>query len=150
MGVRRRTFTVMGTWRPRVDARFRWATPTGGQLLRTAALGSASRSHGNGPPGHRARVACRLLPATDDLLRTRLRLASGEWLAFQDYFVLRGHRTRWPRWTSRSAAARPGPGSSRPWPSPSGVIAPSNRRSPIWPILRCPDREAVGRLPVWR
>jgi LPPG:FO 2-phospho-L-lactate transferase len=38
-------------------------------------------------------VAVRLLPATDDRLRTRLRTPAGE-LEFQEWFVGRGHRDR--------------------------------------------------------
>jgi LPPG:FO 2-phospho-L-lactate transferase len=36
-----------------------------------------------------------VLPATDGALRTRIKTTSGEWLAFQDYFVLR-HAMRSP------------------------------------------------------
>ena len=34
-------------------------------------------------------VACRVLPATNDRLRTRVKVSGGGWLDFQDYFVLR-------------------------------------------------------------
>jgi LPPG:FO 2-phospho-L-lactate transferase len=37
-------------------------------------------------------AATRVFPVTDDPVRTRVRTAAGEWLAFQDYFVSRGHR----------------------------------------------------------
>jgi LPPG:FO 2-phospho-L-lactate transferase len=37
-------------------------------------------------------VDTRILPATDDRVRTRVRIADGTWLPFQEYFVGRGHR----------------------------------------------------------
>ena len=33
-----------------------------------------------------------VVPASDDPIRTRVRIADGSWLSFQDYFVVRGHR----------------------------------------------------------
>lgn len=39
-------------------------------------------------------VDTRILPSTDDPVRTRIRIADGTWLPFQEYFVERGHRDR--------------------------------------------------------
>jgi len=147
------TFTVMGHLEGLgVDARFRVGdADLAVNLLRTAALGSGEPlSTATARLATALGVACRLLPATDDLLRTRLRLASGEWLAFQDYFVLRGHRDEVAEVDFQgAAAARPGPGVVEALAAARlVVIAPSNPPLSIWPILAVPGiREAVGRAP---
>ncbi len=95
-------------------------------------------------------VQCRLLPATDDPLRTRVRLASGGWLAFQEYFVLRGYADEVAEVVFRGAgAARPAPGVLEAISAASlVVIAPSNPPLSIWPILAVPGlREAVAAAP---
>ena len=79
----------------------------------------------------------RLLPATDDVLRTKLRTEDGEWIAFQEYFVSRGHRDTVAEVSYEGAEdATPGPGVI---PAIEGadlvVIAPSNPPLSIWPIL---------------
>jgi LPPG:FO 2-phospho-L-lactate transferase len=87
-------------------------------------------------------VAARLLPATDDRLRTEVRTAHGTWLAFQDYFVLRRHRDpvsdiRFSGADDASAA----PGVVEAIATADlVVIAPSNPPLSIWPIL------AVGEI----
>lgn len=85
-------------------------------------------------------VQCSLLPVTNDRLRTRVRVASGEWLAFQDYFVRRGHREEVAELAHEgAAAARPAPGVLEALNGAALVlIAPSNPPLSIWPILAVP------------
>jgi LPPG:FO 2-phospho-L-lactate transferase len=82
-----------------------------------------------------------ILPATDDLLRTRLKTEAG-WLAFQDYFVLRRHRDEVLAVEYRGAEeATPAPGVLAAIESAATVvIAPSNPPLSIHPIL------AVGAI----
>jgi LPPG:FO 2-phospho-L-lactate transferase len=82
-----------------------------------------------------------ILPATDDRLRTEIITADGERLAFQDYFVIRGHRDE--------VAGLDFIGSEDAMPAPGVVeaiegadvvvIAPSNPPLSIWPILAVGD-----------
>jgi len=95
-------------------------------------------------------LACRLLPATDDCLRTRVHTAAGEWLSFQDYFVLRGHRDEVAEVRYEGAgAARPAPGVLEAIAAASlVVVAPSNPPLSIWPILAVPGiRDAMAAAP---
>ena len=82
----------------------------------------------------------RLLPATDQPLRTKLRTVEGEWLDFQDYFVRRQHRDPITRVRFDGAeAARPAPGVIEAIRRARAVIiAPSNPPLSIWPILAVP------------
>jgi len=147
------TFTVMGHLETLgMDTRFRVGdTDLAANLARTAALHNGEAlSAATARLAAALGVACRLLPATDDPLRTRLRLASGEWLPFQDYFVLRGHRDEVVEVDFQGAgAARPGPGVVESLGGAGTVvIAPSNPPLSIWPILAVPGiREAVGAAP---
>lgn len=91
-------------------------------------------------------VTAPILPATDDELRTTVRIADGSWLAFQEYFVGRGHRDEVTAVDYRGAeSARPAPGVLQAISSAGlVVIAPSNPPLSIWPILAIPDiRTAV-------
>ncbi len=83
------------------------------------------------------RVECRVLPATDDPLRTRIQASDGEWLSFQEYFVTRGHRDEVSALHFEGAdAARPAPGVlDAIGQADLVVIAPSNPPLSIWPIL---------------
>lgn len=92
-------------------------------------------------------VPVRILPVTDDRLRTQVQTEStGVWLDFQTYFVRRRHQ-------DRVAAVRfDGEGSTTPAPgvlaaigeADAVVIAPSNPVLSIWPILAVDDiREAL-------
>jgi LPPG:FO 2-phospho-L-lactate transferase len=78
-----------------------------------------------------------VVPATNDNLRTELRIEGDEWLSFQEYFVLRGNRDevkelRYPG----SEVAQPAPGVLKAIGSADVVvIAPSNPPLSIWPIL---------------
>ncbi len=93
-GLRKDSFTVMGAMDPlpidttfRIGDRdiatnlFRTDRLTGGWSLTwvTTALASAFG------------VPATVLPATDDPLRSQLKVAGGDWISFQDYFVVRGH-----------------------------------------------------------
>ncbi len=95
-------------------------------------------------------ITRRILPVTDGALRTRIETATGEWLAFQDYFVLRGHRDE------VAAVEYTGAGLTTPAPgvleaiseSDLLVIAPSNPPLSIWPILAVPGvRDALAKVP---
>jgi LPPG:FO 2-phospho-L-lactate transferase len=78
-----------------------------------------------------------VVPATNDTLRTEVRIEGDEWLSFQEYFVLRGNRDevkelRYPG----SEAAQPAPGVLKAIRAADVVvIAPSNPPLSIWPIL---------------
>jgi len=91
-----------------------------------------------------------VLPATDDVIRTEVKSASGDWLSFQEYFVHRQHRDEVVEIRFLGAAE------SRPAPGAVGhieeadvvVIAPSNPPLSIWPILAVPGiKEAVADHP---
>lgn len=90
------------------------------------------------------------LPATDDPLRTWVQTGSGDWLAFQEYFVDRGHED------DVAALAFHGSESADPAPgvveaisgADTVVIAPSNPPLSIWPILAIDEiTEAVRSHP---
>lgn len=89
----------------------------------------------------------RLLPATDDLLRTRIRTPAGEF-EFQQWFVARGHRDTVNEVVyDGAAAARPAPGVLEALEAAELIaIAPSNPFVSIGPILAVPAiRAAVER-----
>ncbi len=92
-------------------------------------------------------IAARILPATDDRLRTRVHTGDGEWLDFQEYFVIRGHRdpVAGIRYDGADSAL-PGPGVIASIDDADlVVIAPSNPPLSIWPILAVPGvRDAVA------
>jgi LPPG:FO 2-phospho-L-lactate transferase len=92
-------------------------------------------------------VTAQVVPATNEPVRTRVQIGGGEWLAFQEYFVRRGHRDR------VVALRYEGTEASTPAPGVMGaieaadliVIAPSNPPLSIWPILEVPGiRSAVS------
>jgi LPPG:FO 2-phospho-L-lactate transferase len=91
-------------------------------------------------------VGVRLLPATDDRLRTKIGTADGE-LDFQEWFVARGHsdNVTGVRYEGADAAA-PAPGVLEAVEAAElVVIAPSNPFVSILPILAVPGiREAVA------
>ena len=114
-------------------------------------------------------VAVRLLPVTDDALRTRLTLAeasvlgpAGTEVSFQDYFVRLRHEVavRGVRFAGAESAG-PGPGVLEALErADTVVVCPSNPIVSIGPILAVPGvREAVMRAtrrtswpsrPLWR
>ena len=92
-------------------------------------------------------VTVTILPATDDRLRTEVITGDGERLAFQEYFVIRGHRDE--------VAALEFAGGEEASPAPGVldaiegadvvVIAPSNPPLSIWPSLAVTEiAEAVA------
>jgi LPPG:FO 2-phospho-L-lactate transferase len=85
-------------------------------------------------------IAHRILPATDDWLRTKLRTSEGEWLDFQDYFVIRHHRDEITRVRYEGEdEAMPAPGVLEAIEAADAVIiAPSNPPLSIHPILTIP------------
>ncbi len=91
-------------------------------------------------------VAVRLLPMSDDPVRTRLTLAdTGEEVAFQDYFVARHHdvAVRAVRFDG-AESARPGPGVLDALAAAESVIVcPSNPVVSIGPILSVPGLRAA-------
>lgn len=92
-------------------------------------------------------IPVRVLPATDDPVRTRVQVAEdGSWLDFQTYFVARGHRDRISSVTYEGVeSAVPAPGVIAAIESADAiVIAPSNPHLSILPILAIPGiRDAV-------
>jgi LPPG:FO 2-phospho-L-lactate transferase len=94
-------------------------------------------------------IAARLVPMTDDIVRTRLRTDEG-WLDFQDYFVRRRCAPRVLEVIYDGAAtARAHPDVLAALGDPrlrAVVICPSNPFLSIEPILAVPDlREAIAR-----
>lgn len=93
-------------------------------------------------------IATRIVPMTDDRMRTRLRTADG-WLDFQDYFVRRRCEPAVVELAYEGAArARPDPGALMALRDPglrAVVICPSNPFVSIEPILALAEmREAVS------
>lgn len=117
-------------------------------LVRTAALRSGEPlSAVTASIAAHMGVSPRILPATDDRLRTEVETAEGEWLAFQEYFALRGHRDEVVGVRFAGAArAAPAPGVLEAIAQARlVVIAPSNPPLSIRPILAVPGiAEAVA------
>ena len=93
-----------------------------------------------------AGLETRLLPATDDRLRTWLDTPAGSF-PFQEWFVGRGHRDEVDAVRFEGAGeARPAPGALEALAGADLiVIAPSNPYVSIWPILAvAPLREAIA------
>lgn len=142
-GVAGDTFVVLGHLGSfGIDTRFRLGdADLALNLVRTAAL-----RRGEPLSAATASIATRLgvqpaiVPATDDPLRTRVQTASGTWLAFQEYFVLRGHRDDITAVRFDGARqANPAPGVLDAIADARMVIvAPSNPPLSIWPILAVP------------
>lgn len=100
---------------------------SGGESLSTVVTDLAARL------GIRANV----LPATDDEVRTMVRIDDDEWITFQEYFVVR--KTQDEVLELRYAGAedsRPAPGVLEAIEAAElVVIAPSNPPLSIWPVL---------------
>jgi LPPG:FO 2-phospho-L-lactate transferase len=93
-------------------------------------------------------VTARLVPATDERLRTIIETDDGERLAFQEYFVTRRHRDAVDGLHFDGAPdTRPAPGVLDAIDAAVAVvIAPSNPPLSIWPILAVPGiRGALER-----
>jgi LPPG:FO 2-phospho-L-lactate transferase len=95
-------------------------------------------------------VESRLLPATDDRLRTWIETPAGDF-PFQEWFVARGHRDDVDG-VRFEGEATPAPGVLEALAEADAiVIAPSNPYVSIWPILAVPAiREALAarRVPA--
>ena len=92
-------------------------------------------------------VRSTVIPATDDRLRTEVLTGPGHWMAFQEYFVLRGHRDEVTevRFVGESTA-RPAPGVVEAIAGADAVvIAPSNPPLSVWPILAVREIAAAVR-----
>jgi LPPG:FO 2-phospho-L-lactate transferase len=81
-------------------------------------------------------LGVRVIPVTDDRLRTVVRVADG-WITFQEYFVTRRHRDRVLELDFDGGGdARPAPGVIEAISEADQVIiAPSNPPLSIWPML---------------
>jgi LPPG:FO 2-phospho-L-lactate transferase len=93
-----------------------------------------------------AGLETRLVPATDDRLRTWLDTPAGSF-PFQEWFVARGHRDEVDAVRFEGAeAARPAPAALEALAAADVIaIAPSNPYVSIWPILAvAPLREALA------
>jgi LPPG:FO 2-phospho-L-lactate transferase len=91
-------------------------------------------------------IKTRVLPATDDRLRTWLRTPAGEF-PFQEWFVARGHRDEVDALRFEGEAdATPAPGVLEAFAEAELLlVAPSNPYVSIWPILAVPAiREALA------
>src|SRR5204862_4039429 len=86
----------------------------------------------------------RLLPATDDRLRTWIGTAAGE-LPFQEWFVARGHRDGVEQARFEGAASStPAPGVLEAIDDADLLLlAPSNPYVSLWPILAVPALRAA-------
>lgn len=86
-----------------------------------------------------------VLPATDDMVRTRVKVGSGEWIPFQEYFVRRHHREKVIELEySGAKSSTPAPGVlAAIHAADLVVVAPSNPPLSIWPILAIPGIRAA-------
>ncbi|MFW2339817.1 MAG: 2-phospho-L-lactate transferase CofD family protein [Acidimicrobiia bacterium] len=86
-------------------------------------------------------LPARVLPATDQSLRTEVLTASAEWRSFQDYFVIGRHEEEVVDLRFANAAdAEPAPGVIEAIEQADAVvIGPSNPPLSIWPILAVPQ-----------
>ncbi len=86
-----------------------------------------------------------ILPATEDTLRTMIKTTEGEWLSFQEYFVVRSHEDEVADLRFEgSATATPAPGVLEAIQAADAVIiGPSNPPLSIWPILAVKDVTAA-------
>lgn len=94
-------------------------------------------------------IEAAILPATDDRLRTMVRIHSG-WITFQEYFVDRRYRDEVHELRFDGAeAAGPAPGVVEAIRRADRVIiGPSNPPLSIWPIMAVRDiRDAVAEHP---
>jgi LPPG:FO 2-phospho-L-lactate transferase len=88
-------------------------------------------------------VGVRVLPASDDRIRTEVRIGGGEWLDFQTYFVFRRHADEVTGVRFEGIEeARPAPGVVEAILEADAVLlGPSNPILSVWPIVRIPGIE---------
>lgn len=119
-------------------------------LYRTERLRAGARLHEiTDHIRRRFDVGCRLLPASNDPVRTQIETIDGEVLDFQTYFVRRRHRDRVRSVTYRGIeTARAAPGVVEAIDTADLVIlAPSNPILSLLPIVTIPDIDkALSRL----
>ncbi len=103
-----------------------------GRLVEGAGIGEVTRELAK-----RLGISITLVPVSEDRLRTRLELASGEVVDFQEYFVRRGHAVAVRRVRFEGASeARPAPGVLVALEDAQRlIIAPSNPIVSIQPVL---------------
>jgi LPPG:FO 2-phospho-L-lactate transferase len=95
-------------------------------------------------------IGTRVLPASDDRVRTVVGTAEGEWISFQEYFVMRrAAETVTGLRFDGAEDAKPAPGVIDAIAEADlVVIGPSNPPLSIWPILAIPEiEEAVAAHP---
>jgi LPPG:FO 2-phospho-L-lactate transferase len=94
------------------------------------------------------RVEARLVPMSDDAVRTRVRIRGGEEREFQEYFVRHGHAEDVEAVRFEGAeSARPAPGVLESIANAERVIVcPSNPVVSIGPILAVPGLREALRL----
>jgi LPPG:FO 2-phospho-L-lactate transferase len=93
-------------------------------------------------------VPATVLPATDDPLRSQLKVKDGDWISFQEYFVVRRHADEIDDIRFEGAGfSSPAPGVIEAIEmSDALIIGPSNPVLSIWPILAIPAiGETVGQ-----
>ncbi len=95
-------------------------------------------------------IGSRILPATNDRVRTEVRTGPDRWIPFQEYFVLRGHRDEVLelRYSgAEQATAAPGVVEAIEG-AEVVIIAPSNPPLSIWPILAIDEiADALAEAP---
>lgn len=107
------------------------------KLFRTIEMGKGSTlSAVTESISHGFDLAARVLPVTDDDVRTRVRVADG-WLSFQEYFVDRRHEDTVLELEFAGAdRARAAPGVlDAIYEADQVIIGPSNPPLSIWPML---------------
>ena len=90
-------------------------------------------------------IRAKVLPATEDNLRTMVKTTDGDWLPFQDYFVIRRQEDDVADVRFEGAStAQPAPGVVDAIKRAEAVIiGPSNPPLSIWPILAVSEIAAV-------
>ena len=153
-GRRNDTFTVMDELREiGVDTSFRLGDRDLALcLVRTNMLAKGrTLSDFTNRAADRLGIEPRVLPVTDDPVRTKIRTIDDEWLDFQEYFVARHHQDRVAELRFEGAeSAVPAPGVlSAVAAADVVIIAPSNPPLSIWPLLAVPGlAEAVSEKPL--
>jgi LPPG:FO 2-phospho-L-lactate transferase len=121
------------------------------KIYRTQALaGGATLSAVTDTVARSFGIEARIVPATDDPLRTMVRIVDG-WVTFQEYFVARRHRDEVLELRFDGAdSAKAAPGLVEAIATAELVIiAPSNPPLSIWPILAIREiRDAIEAHPA--
>ena len=99
-------------------------------------------------------LGLRLLPMTDDRVRTMITVVDEGEIGFQEYFVRRHHDVAVTGVRFDGARRpRPPPASSPRWPTPNGWSSPRRTRScrsaRCWPCPACGTRSRPGGRTAW-